>query len=243
MPRPRPREKDSEFIQRCMGDAEMLSEYPEQDQRYVVCQSKLKTYGEIKISFDYDGVASTEKGKELIKNTDGNIYIISARSERSGMLKTAKELNIPISKVFATGSNKAKVEKIKSLGITKHYDNNYDVIKQLGEIGSHFQGLLNAETYNDYPQAASDNATRAIKLRDENNLSCGTLVGWQRAAQLSKKENISRDTIARMASFERHRQNSKGDPKEDCGALMWLAWGGDEGIAWAQRKLKQIDGE
>jgi hypothetical protein len=22
---------------------------------------------------------------------------------------------------------------------------------------------------------------------------------------------------------------------------MWLAWGGDEGIAWAQRKLKQID--
>jgi len=24
---------------------------------------------------------------------------------------------------------------------------------------------------------------------------------------------------------------------------MWLAWGGDEGIEWAQRKLKQIRGE
>jgi hypothetical protein len=22
---------------------------------------------------------------------------------------------------------------------------------------------------------------------------------------------------------------------------MWLAWGGDEGIEWAQRKLEQID--
>jgi hypothetical protein len=24
---------------------------------------------------------------------------------------------------------------------------------------------------------------------------------------------------------------------------MWLAWGGDEGVAWAQRKLEQIDNE
>ena len=97
------------------------------------------------------------------------------------------------------------------------------------------------ESYNDYPQAASDNAARAIRLRDENDLKCGTLVGWQRASQLAKGENISRETIARMSAFERHRENSKGDPKEDCGSLMWLAWGGDEGIAWAQRKLKQID--
>lgn len=97
------------------------------------------------------------------------------------------------------------------------------------------------ETYSDYPMAASENAARAIRLRDENDLKCGTLVGWARANQLAKKENISRETIARMASFERHRENSKGNPKEDCGALMWLAWGGNEGIEWAQRKLKNID--
>jgi len=24
---------------------------------------------------------------------------------------------------------------------------------------------------------------------------------------------------------------------------MWLAWGGDEGVEWAQRKLKQIKNE
>jgi hypothetical protein len=97
------------------------------------------------------------------------------------------------------------------------------------------------ESYNDYPQAASDNAARAIRLRDEYPKQCGTQVGWVRASQLANRENISRDTIARMAAFERHRQNSQGDPKEDCGARMWLAWGGDEGIAWAQRKLEQID--
>jgi hypothetical protein len=44
-----------------------------------------------------------------------------------------------------------------------------------------------------------------------------------------------------MAGFERHRQNSTKELGDGCGRLMWLAWGGDEGIEWAQRKLKQID--
>jgi hypothetical protein len=54
------------------------------------------------------------------------------------MLQTAKDLGIAESRVYATGSNKAKVEKIKELGITKHYDNNADVVKELGSIGSKF---------------------------------------------------------------------------------------------------------
>lgn len=98
-----------------------------------------------------------------------------------------------------------------------------------------------ADSYNDYPQAARVNAQRAINIRNQYGLNCGTPVGWARATQLSQGSNITRETISRMASFERHRQNSKGDPKNDCGALMWLAWGGDEGIAWAQRKLEEID--
>lgn len=99
------------------------------------------------------------------------------------------------------------------------------------------------ETFNDYPKKASENAKRAIELREKYGLKCGTQVGWKRASMLSNGENLSRETIARMSAFERHRENSKGDPKEDCGALMWLAWGGDEGIEWAKRKLEQIDRE
>jgi hypothetical protein len=44
-----------------------------------------------------------------------------------------------------------------------------------------------------------------------------------------------------MAAFERHRQNSDKELGDGCGRLMWLAWGGDEGVEWAQRKLEQID--
>ena len=60
------------------------------------------------------------------------------------------------------------------------------------------------ESYNDYPDSASNNAKKAIKYKEENGSSCGTQVGWTRAGQLARKENISRSTIARMASFIRH---------------------------------------
>ena len=96
-------------------------------------------------------------------------------------------------------------------------------------------------SYNDYPQSVKVNAQRALNIRDQYNVSCGTPVGWARANQLANGENITRDTIARMSAFERHRDNSKGDPKKDCGALMWLAWGGSEGVEWASKKLKEID--
>lgn len=98
------------------------------------------------------------------------------------------------------------------------------------------------ETYNDYPEAAVNNARRAVEYADKNGWgSCGTPVGKARASQLAKRENISRDTIARMASFKRHQQYKDVPYDEGCGGLMWDAWGGTEGIEWAIRKLEQID--
>jgi HK97 family phage prohead protease len=97
------------------------------------------------------------------------------------------------------------------------------------------------ETYNDYPEAATNNAKRALKYKEENGSSCGTPVGWTRANQLANRERISRDTIARMASFKRHQQNKDVPYSEGCGGIMWDAWGGDAGVDWAIRKLQQID--
>jgi len=98
------------------------------------------------------------------------------------------------------------------------------------------------ESYSDYPKEASENAKVALRWAEENGWGeCGTPVGKARANQLAKGEAITRDTIARMAAFERHRQNSQKELGDGCGRLMWLAWGGDAGIEWAQRKLEQID--
>jgi HK97 family phage prohead protease len=100
-------------------------------------------------------------------------------------------------------------------------------------------------TYNDYPKAATNNAKRALKYREEsgNPKGCGTPVGWARANQLAKGEALSEDTVKRMASFNRHRQHKDVPYEDGCGGLMWDAWGGTEGVDWAIRKSKQIDEE
>jgi hypothetical protein len=95
----------------------------------------------VKISIDYDDTLSTERGKKLAKrliNEGDIVYIISARNDVEGMLSVAESLGIPKNRVYATGSNSAKIQKVKDLGITKHYDNNADVIKGLDGIGKKF---------------------------------------------------------------------------------------------------------
>ena len=131
------------------------------------------------------------------------------------------------------------VEKIKEyLKEDLGYDNTLPPFVDEGITGSTEE---NFETYNDYPEAAVNNAKRALKYAEENGWGdCGTPVGKQRANQLANKENISEDTIARMASFARHAQNKDVPYDEGCGGLMWDAWGGTEGIEWASRKLEQI---
>ena len=101
----------------------------------------------MKISFDFDDTLSTQRGQELAqKEIDkGNeLYIISARNDKEGMLAIADKLGIPHSRVFATGSNKAKIEKVKELGIERHIDNNSEVISKLpNRIGKKFNRLYN----------------------------------------------------------------------------------------------------
>lgn len=154
MPKPRQSEPHDEYISRCMSDDETLSKFPDEEQRYAVCESM----------WDERELTAFSKYRQAF-----------------------------------------------------------------------------AESYTDYPKAATENAKIAVRWAEENGWgSCGTAVGKKRAADLSAGRPLSEETIARMAAFERHRQNSQRELGDGCGRLMWLAWGGDEGIEWAQRKLKQI---
>ena len=107
------------------------------------------------------------------------------------------------------------------------------------------------ESYNDYPESARNNACKVLRWRDEHGdeVTGMTNIGWIRANQLCKGENISEETIARMASFARHEQNSevseefKSTPWKDRGYVAWLGWGGKSGIEWAKRKLESIRNE
>ena len=97
------------------------------------------------------------------------------------------------------------------------------------------------ESFNDYPESATNAAKRALKWREDHpDNDCGTRVGWARANQLANRRNISEDTIARMASFARHLQYEDVPYSEGCGGLMVDAWGGRAGIEWAKNKLERI---
>ena len=127
-----------------MDDEKMKNDFPDNMQRYAVCQS-IYTQEKMavdKISFDFDGTLNTAKGKELAKRlgqSGAQLYIISARDNKIGMYEVADEVNIPHFRIYALDNNNTKVFKIKDLGIKTHYDNNPDVIKQLPGVGKLFE--------------------------------------------------------------------------------------------------------
>jgi hypothetical protein len=200
-----------------------------------------------KVSIDFDDTLSTPRGQALAKRlmSEGKIvYIITRRQSTEGLAvyAMADKLGIPHSRVYFT-NGKMKWEEIKKLGIGTHYDNNQKEV-DLINANTDTRGMKFefAESYTDYPQAAVDNAKSALDWVDKNGWgSCGTMIGKARAHQLANRLPISRDTIARMASFKRHEQNKNVLYEKGCGGLMWDAWGGTEGIEWAIKKLKEID--
>jgi Asp/Glu/hydantoin racemase len=140
IPKPTATQTENEYISECI--AFLVGEGKDKEQAAAICYNTWKeNHAKEKISFDYDETLTTAKGSDLARKfiEQGiDVYIISARHDKESILEKARSLTIPESRVYATGSNKEKIKKIKELGITKHYDNNSDVIKALGTIGEKF---------------------------------------------------------------------------------------------------------
>ena len=103
--------------------------------------------------------------------------------------------------------------------------------------------------WTDYPQAATDNAKRALKIREEEGTDCGTSVGWESARIIANREAVSHDRLPRIYSFlSRAKVYDQGsfkdeDGKQICGSIMYAAWGGDEMHRWAKRTLENMEEE
>lgn len=104
-------------------------------------------------------------------------------------------------------------------------------------------------SWNDYPDSAVEAAKKVLKWKEEHpdEVHAMTSVGWTRARQLANREKLSLSTIKRMAAFIRHQRHKKlkpefkSEPWKQNGYVAWLGWGGDSGISWAIRKVKQIE--
>ena len=108
-----------------------------------------------------------------------------------------------------------------------------------------------AESYDDYPQAASNNAKRMlgwIEKYGRDVVTAGTNVGLARAQQLSSREPISLDVLKRTRSYlERAKMYSTIDPKYkdepwlDNGYVAYNLWGGEAMRGYANKKLAELE--
>ena len=113
------------------------------------------------------------------------------------------------------------------------------------------KSITKAESYNDYPQGATNNAKRMLEWREKYGrdvVKGGTEVGWKRANQLANRESISLDTVKRINSFlARHEENAKisedyrNEPYKDKGYVAYNLWGGKAMISWAKRISQNAD--
>ena len=105
--------------------------------------------------------------------------------------------------------------------------------------------LAKAKSYQP-PTGAKGNAAKVLRWKKlyGSAVKGMTPVGWARARQLASGRPVGRDTVSRMAQFNRHRKNSAVDPKfktepwRDAGYVAWLGWGGDTGVNWAIRTMQ-----
>ena len=135
-------ESKDDYIARCI-EYHIKEKGWKPDQATAVCYDQSEEAFIIgqKVSFDYDNVLTTARGRGLFLhelNSGADVYIISARTNKKAIVDWAEKYNIHPSKIFATGTNVQKIRKIKSLRIRKHYDDNEDVISELGRVGIQF---------------------------------------------------------------------------------------------------------
>lgn len=178
-------------------------------------------------------------GFTLPKGTWFGIYKVDNDKVWSDV-KAGKYKGFSIEGIFEHKASTVKASQLFTKHINDLTENESEVLLSL--IKDIVKKKVKLETYNDYPESATNNAKRALEWVEKNGWgSCGEATGKNRANQLANRESISRDTIARMASFKRHQQHKDVPYSEGCGGLMWDAWGGTSGVEWAINKLKEID--
>ena len=100
---------------------------------------------------------------------------------------------------------------------------------------------ISFESYNDYPDAVVNNAKKALERNEKNGGKCMTLVGKNRATDLSKKRNLSLETLKRTKSYLSRAQEYYDESDSNaCGTISFLGWGGKAMLRYCTSKLKEL---
>jgi hypothetical protein len=200
-----PGEEKKTYVSRCTAYL-IKNEGYDPDQAYAICESKSEDFakGE-KVSFDYDDTLNTPKGRGLAMGeirSGSDVYIISARGSEQGIYPLADELGIPHDKIFATGSNRLKIQKIKNLRIDRHYDNNEDVINELGRVGQKFCFTCEPVEYN-YSEEELEVKNLLTYLRRTDIQQFEAIVGAMAGRTADEIKKLNHKTPTNYFKYER----------------------------------------
>ena len=208
-------EEKKAYVSRCTAYL-IKNEGYDPDQAYAICESKSEDFakGE-KVSFDYDDTLNTPKGRGLALGeirSGSEVYIISARGSKEGIYPLADELKIPHDRIFATGSNRLKVQKVKNLRIDRHYDNNEDVIDELGRVGQKFCFTCEPVEYN-YSEEELEVKNLLTYLRRTDIQKFEAIVGAMRGRTADEIKKLNHKNPTNYFKYDRVIQ--EGSPDRD----------------------------
>ena len=203
-------------------------------------------YGEkLYIDFDYTNIPELQEEMDKVVNQMTQAWWLTPNEKRAAMSYGAdedtQEMNdyyIPSTFLPLDNQDLVIPEEPKSVDIdfsSLFKEEKEEVVKK----------ETKQETYNDYPQGATNNARRMLEWREKYGrdvVKGGTRVGWERANQLASRESLSLDTVKRINSFlARHEDNAKiseeykNEPWRDNGYVAYNLWGGKSMVSWARR--------
>jgi len=190
------------------------------------------------IEFDYTAIPEMQEETEKVVDQLSKAWWITPNEKREVMNYGVDEENLQLNDYFIPSNlvplnfSDIPVEEPKSVEI----DYNFTSLKSQ---------TIKQESFDDYPQGATNNARRMLEWREKYGrdvVDSGTPTGWQRANQLANREAISLDTVKRINSFlARHKDNAKIDPQykdepwKDRGYVAYNLWGGEAMVSWANR--------
>ena len=195
------------------------------------------------IEFDFTVIPELQEEADKVVDQLAKAWWLTPNEKRSVMSYGIDEDNETLNDYYIPANLiPTKVADVEVENTPLDLDVNKFLSKKKSEV-------TKAESYNNYPQSATNNAKRMIEWREKYGrdvVTAGTDIGWKRASQLANRESISLDVVKRMAQFNRHRENAKIDPKlkdtpwKDNGYVAWNLWGGTAGVDWAIREVNKL---
>ena len=177
-------ETQNDFIARCV--AVVRNEGKTEDQALGQCYGmwENREFSGAKVSFEWRNTLDTPRGIRAFENElsrGSRIYIISDLPRMTDdLVDFSLKYQIPTWRILTEGNVIEKVDKIKELGIQRHYDMDPRVRFMLGDVGMRFDYILDLPVYVNYP-SSGDTDAMLVKpiLTDEYSCGCSNEFGIQ----------------------------------------------------------------